>query len=314
MLWLLVAVGAHVVNAFVYEIDKNILGTWRTRLNEPARYAAYSGIVAAGAVWLLLLAPAAPSLFVVVWSLVAGALWMFGLWVLFVALKNGEPSRVVPLSGVSTSVCAVAIGAVLLGEWLPARELLAVGVLVAGGGLLSLRAGALRPAAGAGTAVLSGVLFAAYFAVVALVYRAFDPFLAAFAYTRLGVGVWALVLIVLLAARASPMHQQRAAYHAAVSRPKIGTLVSRRTASAAFAGSKLLGAVALVLQSYAVREGSVAVVNALQGVQYAVVLVLAVVIARMFPRLFAEELRRVTLRQKIGGIVLVSAGLGLLLI
>ncbi len=306
MLWLMAAVGAHVVNAFVFEIDKNILGTWRTRLNEPARYAAYSGLIASGAVLLLLAAPTPPNLFVIIWSLIAGLLWMLGLWVLFMALKLGEPSRVVALAGASTSVCAVAIGAGLLGEWLSARELLAVGVLVTGGGLLSLRAGALRPAAGAAAAVLAGALFAAYFATAALVYRAYDPFLAAFAYTRLGVGVWALVLLMWLVSRASP------ASRAPVSQRKGG--MPRRTAAAAFAGSKLLGAAALMLQSYAVREGSVAVVNALQGVQYAVVLVLAVCVARYFPSLFMEELRRVTLGQKIGGIVLVSVGLGLLVI
>ncbi|MCH8748612.1 phage portal protein, partial [Patescibacteria group bacterium] len=152
-------------------------------------------------------------------------------------------------------------------------------------------------------AVLSAAAFASIFAVVDFIYQRFDPFLAAFAYTRLGVGVVALILLVVLMLPGSSQGSTRRDTQA-----QKMTL----TIAVAFFGSKLLAAGALILQNYAISLGSVTVVNALQGTQYLVLLILAVAVTRFAPRLFREELSRVVLWQKVSGIVLIGLGLVLL--
>ena len=79
-----------------------------------------------------------------------------------------------------------------------------------------------------------------------------------------------------------------------------------------FVGDKLLAAGAFLLQSYAISLGSVTVVNALQGTQYVVLLLIAAAVSVRWPQLFHEEFSRVAWWRKIGGVVLVSLGVALL--
>lgn len=299
MLWLIAALAAHALNAFVFVMDKGILGVPQARISQPARYAAYSGLVTVGAAALLTVPGgyAPPNFFIAFWSLVAGGLWLLALWFFFTALAAGEASRVVPVAGASVPVFTLIAAAFVLDERLSAGQGLAVGLLVTGGALLSVRWATVRglPARILAAAVASGAAFAVHFAVVKMVYFTFDPFLAAFAYTRLGVGVWALLLLLFLAARQPRAEQRRG-------RAATGLVF-------VFLASKLLGALALVLQNWAISLGSVTVVNALQGVQYVFILALALLVSRWAPHLLREERRRVVLGQKLTGIVLVGAGL-----
>jgi len=98
MLWVLLAVLAHAGNAFVFVIDKSLLGS-EGKIGQPARYAAYSGLVAGGAFVLLFFAYASPTPFIVGWSLLLGVFWVVALWLFFISLKHGEASRVVPIIG-----------------------------------------------------------------------------------------------------------------------------------------------------------------------------------------------------------------------
>ena len=303
MLWILYAVLAHAGNALVFVVDKSLLSTGRP-IAQPVRYAAYSGLVAAGAAVLLAFVYVAPTGFIIQWSLIAGAFWVAALWLFFVALKGGEPSRVVPVAGSAVPVFTLIFASLFLGERLVAGQLMAVVILIAGGALLSVQLGRRRGTLMVlGAAVLSGAAFAAHFAVADFIYQRFDPFLAAFAYTRLGVGAVALILLVVLMLPGPSQGSTRRDTQA-----QKMTL----TIAVAFFGSKLLAAGALILQNYAISLGSVTVVNALQGTQYLVLLILAVAVTRFAPRLFREELSRVSLWQKVSGILLIGLGLVLL--
>lgn len=305
MTWILLALAAHVLNALVFVIDKGLLEQRESTVGRPAWYAAYSGLVAAGAGVLLIYTFAMPTWPILVWSAIAGLFWMVALWLFFVALKNGEPSRVVPITGSSVPVCTLVAAILFLGERLLSFQLVSVGLLIAGGVLLSIRVtgrnGISRPALWA--AIASGAAFAGHFAVTKYVYSFPEPFLALFAYVRLGVGVWAGLLFLVL-------WQRRQRSPAARSRRPLKWAIGG--IAAAFVLSKIVGMVALLLQNYAIAVGSVTVVNALQGTQYFFVLVLALIVSQWAPRFFREELHRVALLQKVGGVLCIAVGLVLL--
>jgi len=307
MFWVVIALTAHLMNALVFVVDKSLLSTKDSIVSQPARYAALSGLVAAGAVVVLPFGFALPNNFVVMWSLLAGVFWVAALWLFFIALKNGESSRVVPIAGSAVPLFTLIIATTLLGEVLTGQHLLAVTALIIGGMLLSIRltkgGGVSKRVLGAAT--LSGAAFAAHFATVDYIYDRFEPFLAAFAYSRMGVGLAALVLLIfVLATYKKPRSSQK---KAASKVKRAGMIIA-----VAFISSKLLGALALILQNYAISLGSVTIVNALQGTQYAFLLLLAIIISRKLPKLFTEELKRVVLTQKIAGIVVIAIGLVLL--
>jgi len=79
-----------------------------------------------------------------------------------------------------------------------------------------------------------------------------------------------------------------------------------------FFTGQVAGALGFVLVNYAISLASVSLVNAMQGVQYAFLLVMALIIAKRFPKAMTEKLSGRVLVQKIAAIILISAGIGLI--
>lgn len=301
MLWIILAVAAHVSNALVFAVDKGILGAG-SQISSPGRYAALSGIAAIPVALILLLVPRWPSGIEIGWSLVAGACWVAALWCYFAALARGEATRVVPLTGASVAVATLGLAAVVLNESLAPQQWLATTLLVVGTIALSLQLRDVQrlPLFVLGLALGAGVLFASYFVLVKFLLDAAGSFWAPFAYARLSVGLWAAGLWVLLARRRG--------------RRLVASRRSHRTGAVAtaFVVSKGLALAALVAQHYAIALGNVAVVNALQGTQYVFLLGLAAVLSLWRPGILREELTRVALVQKVIGMGLIGIGLVLL--
>lgn len=295
MWWLIWALLAHGGNALVFVIDKSILGT-HSSLGAPARYAAYTGLLSAMAAILLLFVPVVPTMFLAGWALLAGVFWIIALWQFFWALKLDEPSRVVPVTGAMVGLCTALFASLFLGESLSGRQLSGVGALVLGGVLLSVRMSGVRLFSSRALlgVVCAGSLFAAHFVIMDFLYDQTQPFLAVFAYGRIGVGVAALALLCMLPRR---LTRSRAGFVSPIS---LGFVTSKGIATAA-----------LLMQNYAISLGSAAVVTALQGTQYVFVLLLGVAVSAWYPQLFREEVRLVALAQKIFGIGLVGVGVWL---
>ena len=76
--------------------------------------------------------------------------------------------------------------------------------------------------------------------------------------------------------------------------------------------SKALGAVSLVLIQYSIALGSVTIINALAGIQYALMFIFIYLLTRFFPRLFKEYFTRRELLVESGSIILMVIGLFLL--
>ena len=75
-----------------------------------------------------------------------------------------------------------------------------------------------------------------------------------------------------------------------------------------FGGSQLFGGVAFVLISYAITLASPTLINALQGVQYGILLVLALLAWVIRPNLLKEQFTRKEIVLKIFGVIIISAG------
>jgi drug/metabolite transporter (DMT)-like permease len=299
MLSVVLAMLAHAGNAVTFVADKALLGS-RSRVGRPAQFAALSGAVAAGSGALLFIDFAPPTPFVMMASWWAGVLWVTGLWFFFAGLQKGETSRIVPIAGASVTFFTFVL-ARFLGERLRDVHLWGVFLLMSGGFLLTWTARAKRWSVEAALlAVGSGAAFAGYFVVVDVVYDRFQPFAAALGYTRLGVGVAGFVLLLaLMCVSDTPPRAQHG---------------FRRGVTSLFVGSKIIAVIALILQHYAISLGSVTLVTALQGSQYLFVLLLAATLTRRWPSIFAEELRRTAVWQKMTGIAAVSIGVALLVL
>ena len=76
-------------------------------------------------------------------------------------------------------------------------------------------------------------------------------------------------------------------------------------------GDKILGVVGVVLIQYAIALGSVTLVNALVGIQYALMFLLIFLLTKFAPRIFKEEFTKRELAIELIAIFFVVAGSGL---
>ncbi|MFA5024811.1 MAG: hypothetical protein WC523_07760, partial [Patescibacteria group bacterium] len=77
---------------------------------------------------------------------------------------------------------------------------------------------------------------------------------------------------------------------------------------------RLCAAAAFIMINWAISLGNVAVVNALQGVQYLFLFVIIILISNKFPKMLNEQLGGGVLLQKLIGTVMICLGLYLFII
>ncbi len=294
MSWILVAAAAYFLNAITPIIDKFLLGD---RIPNPTAYTFYVGvlsIVAVVAAPLGLMWPGTAQFLV---SLASGALFLFGLFAFFVALKRQEASRVIPVVGAFVPLVVSVLAFLLLGERLDRYQVIAFVLLVLGGVLISVERGTRRlsprgilmPLAAAFLMGSSYVLLKGLFD--------YQPFVSGFVWTRVGSFLAALALLIPSFSRRAIVQSTRAL--------KIKT-------TGLFIFNKTLGGITYLLLNFAFFLGSVTLVNAMQGIQYVFLFLFTIILSRFFPNVLKEELTAPVLAQKFAAILIIAAGLGML--
>jgi drug/metabolite transporter (DMT)-like permease len=322
-MWLLVAIISYFINAGVYVGDKFILSK---KLHSSVAYAFYVGIWSFLNIFLLFLDPWLPNWQQFGLDMVAGILFLATLIFWYKALHQSEATRVVPIVGALTPVFSFILGFLFLHEQLTERELLAFAILVIGGVLISvkqtkfyeLQEVANRIKAVAGNAlggihaeyrptqrlivnsVIAAFFFAAFYVLIKYVY-ATQPFIGGFVWSRLGsfVGVHLMLLI--------PSWRKAIFDKHVTHNSKPNNLIL-------FFSIRLSASIAFILLNRAVSMGNVAMINALQGVQYIFLFVIVLFLSAKFPKVLKEELGGSVLFQKIIGALLVGIGLYMLVV
>lgn len=299
MFWIFLALLAHGGNAAVFVVDKSLLGS-KSEISSPLKYAFYSALLAGAAIVILPFSYAPLTSFVLNWSVVAGLFHIVALWLFFRALKSGEASRVVPVAGSAVPLFTFVFALLFLGETLGGSHVLAVLLLIIGGALLSVKivGGGGLPFRVIAGAIISGIFFAGYFATMKFIYSNTDFFLATFVYSRVIESLLALVVLYPFVLAGKNREKK------VVRGEKRGLVIG-----GVFIGNKVLAAGSFMLLNYAISVGSVSVVNALQGMQYLLLLLLTMTVSAWWPKLFKEEAGRVVMGQKIAGIIFMGAGL-----
>lgn len=252
-----------------------------------------------------------PSALLLSLSLLAGFMSQAGLFYMFTALEYGEATRVLSSLGAVTPIVALVSAYVFLGERLGLSALLAFGVLVSATIVLSLKSG--RKADSSSKWILSMLVAAVFLGSQSVVAKyVFDNyhFISAFALTGLGAGIYALFIALVSA-------DVRKEISAVFGRPsKSSGSETPRTSAQVYwiIGNSALGGIAVIILNLAIKLGSPTLVNALRGVQYAGVFLIALLLAQKYPGLLDEDLSKRSIILKLIGIVLIVCGVLLLAI
>ncbi|MFA6393603.1 MAG: EamA family transporter [Patescibacteria group bacterium] len=321
-MWLPVAITAYFINAGVYLADKFLLSK---KIHSSIVYSFYVGIWSIFNLFLLFFAPWVPSLNELLIDLSAGLLFLITLIFWYKALHQSEATRVVPIVGGLVPVFSLVFSMIFLGESLDEKQLLAFVILITGGVLISVKRtrfymikkvydrvrsvfgdtlGEIHAKYRPGrrlllNSIVSAFFFAAFYVLMKYIYL-HQPFIGSFVWSRLGTFLGALFLLVVPSWRKDIFSYQESA-----TAPKSLSF---------FLTVRLSAALAFIMLNWAIDLGNVAMVNALQGVQYLFFIIFAVIISVRFPKVFSEEIGKEILAQKLIGAGLVSIGLYMLVV
>ncbi len=304
MFWLIIALFAYFLLAVVFLVDKHLL---TAAIPDPKIYAFYVGVLGFSA---LLLAPFVgfylPEKSQLALSLLSGFFFVCGLFWFYKTLRLFEASRVVPVVGGLTPLFVlILIYLFSCGkETLPPLGFLAFIFLVAGSVLLNFRKDKSINLISFKFSALSAFLLSLSFVSVKYVYLS-QPFWNGFIWRSVGGFLTAVLFFLCFPEIKKGIFKKKE--NPPLDRPK-------KTATV-FLANQAAGAAGNILQNWAIALAPLAYVpfvNALQGVQYVFLLIMAFIISFKFPGVLKEEMSREIIFQKILAILLMAAGLAVL--
>lgn len=306
MSWLIYAIIGHIANGIAFVIDKILL---KSAFSRSATYAGIVGLLSCIVVFAVPFVPVWPH-GLAGWLLagISGATFILALWAFFAALARAEASRVVPIVGSLIPIFTLAGTFAFLAERLADKNFVGFGLLIIATIVLSSgKAG--RPSHQTiWLAVTSALLFAISSVTGKAIYDQ-AGFLGGFIATRLTAALTALLLLTVL---------DKAAGREAMSifLPEKSTS-SKHKQPGKIAGilaivGQCLGAAGFVLVQLAVSRGSAPLVNALQAVQYAFLVIIALALRDKAKQILGEDLSRRTLILKSVALGLTAIGMYLL--
>jgi len=294
-MWLLIAVIGFALSAVANILDKYVLDK---TISRPVVFVFYS------TVWgllFLLLTPffgflSDPQSYIA--ALFAGATFVAGLWASYIGIQKSEVSHMGPLIGAVTPIFTFVWSMFLFHEVFSGRQIFAVIILIFGSlviaGEKSAKHNGFHRAMFWG--ILGGFLISIYAVIAKYIYN-HNSFAAGFIWIQGAVGFFSALLVLSAAVRATFKRP-----------PK-----SEAKKVALVAVDKFFGLAGLVLVQYAIALGSVTLVYALAGVQYAILILLVAIISKFGPKFFAEEYSRGEIAQELIAVFIIGIGLALLI-
>lgn len=293
-MYIWIAFSAYLLYALNGVADKFLL---THAVRQPVTYAFYIGITGM-LTWFLapfgLLVVGVADFFV---ALFGGACFIIALYFYYDAVQETSISRILPIEGGLVPFFTLLFAYGILGERLDPQQLWAFVFLVSGAVLIAFKKGRGGWRARAfGSAAIAAVLFALSLTLTKYIFDQTN-FVSGLIWTRLGFLLASICFLI-------PAKMRRQIFSAPQQTSGGNKLL--------YYGTRLSGGAAGLLQNYAISIGSVTIVNALQGSQYAVLLLLTVWLSKYYPKILKERISRLFLTQKILAIILISLGLWLL--
>lgn len=311
MSWLLAALSAYFFLAVANLFDKFLVDNV---LPSSKAYAfvvcLFGGLLFLAAPWFL----EWPGIYWLAINIIAGFIFGIALWSLYEALRRGEASRTLVFIGGLTPVFSVVFSILFFKEQFSFFEWLGIFTLLIGIIIIALlpqqrsflarlikklkfvqevKKGYLIFAA------ISALAYSSYFVLTKYAYSS-QEFASAFIWTRLGAIVFVLFFLVRRRDREDVL--------------QVFKKKRKNKKSFLVAVNQIIGSAGFILQNYAISLGSVALINALQGAQYAFLLVLSTGLALLSPNLLKETFSWRIFLQKLVAVLVIAIGLYFILI
>ena len=313
MLWFLIAISAYLILAVVSLVDKYLL---TGSIPNPRVYVFYVGTLG---ILVLILAPFVgfyiPEKSQIALSLLAGAIFVYGLYWFYKTLQLFEPSRAVPAIGSLTPLFT--LGLIYLFSWgkeiLSFFEIIAFIFLISGSVLINLKKEKLISLKSFKFSALTAFLLSVSFVLIKYVYLA-QPFWNGFIWKSIGGFLMAVCFFIFFPEIKKEIFKKFTPHQTC---SVAGGEKFPKKTTAIFVTNQAAGAGANILQNWAIALSPlayVAIINALQGVQYVFLLIFTIFLSLKLPQIVKEEISGKILFQKIFAILSIVTGLAILAI
>jgi drug/metabolite transporter (DMT)-like permease len=298
-MWLLVVISAYFLFSISSLGDKYIL---KNRIPDPKLYAFYIGLLGTVALVFIPFGFSFPSFSKIIICLLSGFLFIIANFLYYKALTKFEASRVVPAIGGILPLFSLLIIYIFFPgeEKLSLLHFLAFLILILGSVIITVDQQSFRDRSSLKLAALAAFIFAISLVLSKYAFNIFNSFFAPFIWMRMGGFIAALVFLLNADVRKELSQRQPLFY---------------RSTAIIFLGNASIGAAAFLLQNWAVSLAStifLPIINAMQGIEYAFLLVFTVILSLINPKIISEKISERILIQKAIAVFLIGFGLFLL--
>lgn len=312
MSWILIAIISYLLLALVNLTDKFMVDN----VVKSSRF--YVFLVCSLGALIIFLAP-----WFLVWpgypifflNFLVGIVFAIAQFFLYESLRSGSASKSIILIGGSIPFLTFLWSLIFLGEQFSGRQLLGSGLLLVGIFLIAflprkkhfwekilLKFKSDNKSVDNLKYIFLASLFYSIFFVLSKYAYSLQSFWSAFIWVRIGSLLFVLGLLLFLSSWRQEILPR-------IFQRKKMTKKSNWKIKSFFLFNQGLGSLSFILQNYAIFLGSVAIVNALQGVQYGALLVFGLIFAPFFPKSMREDFSLKILIFKILAISIISTGL-----
>ncbi|OGZ35058.1 MAG: hypothetical protein A2174_00525 [Candidatus Portnoybacteria bacterium RBG_13_41_18] len=298
MSWFLFALAGYFLYAVVTVINKFLLRQRAT--TKPIVFTFYIGVLS---IFTFIIAPFGdfswPGFQLFLFDLFVGVIFFVAIWAFYEALDVNEASRVAPLIGGLIPIIVLLLSYIFLTEYLTRLQILAFFLLVFGGVLVSLKKsrGGIKESLRGFNFIILAIIFHAIYWILAKYVFENQEFITGFIWSRMGL-VLASGLVLLRPTWRKMIFDSEGQMTAGLG----GGLI----------GAKIIAGFGSLLVHLAISMGSVALISAMQGIEYVFLLILTVIFSLKFPKFLEEKISGQILAQKIIAVLLIGAGLVIL--
>jgi len=238
---------------------------------------------------------------ILILSLISGITFTIALQFLYMGLKKGEATHITPLVGAVVPVASFILSYFWLHEVLSLNQTVAVVFLVLGALVISSETTKKRTGWHIGMlwAIFAGLFFAVSYVLARGVFIE-TSFSTGFVWARVGSALAALPILLMPGIWQDLFAKKKKK--------------EKTSAFGILAINKGLAALYFVGMNYAISLTSATIVNALAGLQYALLFLLILIVTKYWPKTLKEYFTKKEIIQEIFAILLIIVGLGFLVI
>ncbi|MFH1789517.1 MAG: EamA family transporter [bacterium] len=219
----------------------------------------------------------------------AGIFFGLALWAMYKGFQESEVSHGAPLLGASTPFFVLILSVLFLREQLSGQQLVGIIILVIGSVMISFEKSRRHKGLHAGLLyiVLSGFLYAVSHVASKYIYDIYG-FYSGLVWTRGFMALFGICLLFIPMVRREIFCKDNSrATKASIN--ELNQKTSRPRQILLVVLSRVLAVVAVVIIQYAIAIGSVTIVNALAGAQFAFIIVTVMLLTKFVPKIFKEK-------------------------